>query len=137
MEDSKKKPVMIGVIVACLVLAGLVTYISSRGSSGIDAIPQSEMIWLKCNNQDCNAEYQISKRDYYKAREQGQVACKECGKESVFQAEKCEKCGLVFFLDIPQGGMSVTPGSGDFIDRCPDCGYSKIEEQREKAAETR
>ena len=130
MEDSKKKPIMIGVVVACLVLAGLITYTSRSGKTGLEAMKSGEMIWVKCSNPDCGAEYQVDKKDYLEHLQKRQpLTCKECGQDSLSRAVKCEKCGLVFFM-----GAS---GFDDFQDRCPECGYSKIEEDRERAQEAR
>ncbi len=135
MEESKRKPIMIGVIVVCLAVAGLITYFTYSGGSsgGIEDIPAEEMMWVKCSNKACNAEYQINKRDYYQflkehANPLGSappMACKKCGKESIYAAEKCgnPQCGIVFFENsVP----------GDFADRCPKCGRSETEEIRKK-----
>ena len=133
MEDSKKKPIMIGVVVACLVLAGVITFMRSSGSpGGLDKMQRGEMMWVKCNNPDCKSEYQIDKKDYFKYVEEHAdpirmnvppLVCKDCGEESVFRAIKCEKCELVFFK------AAAAPGGG-ITDRCPECGYSKQEELR-------
>ena len=134
MEESKKKAVMIGVIVACVAVAGVVTYIRYSGSSsGIEGIPAGEMMWVKCSNKACNAEYQISKRDYYQFMKEHAnplasappMVCQKCGKDSVYAAVKCEnpQCGTVFFENSVRG---------DFPDRCPKCGYSATEESRKK-----
>ena len=136
MEESKKKPIMIAIVVACLVLAGTITYItSSGGSGGIDSIKRGEMVWVKCSNPDCVAEYQMGKRDYYEYIEEHQVGmsnpalvCKECGEETVYRAEKCPECGAIFFLGSVRG---------DYQDRCPECGYSKTEQMAEKAKKAR
>jgi len=135
MEESKKKPIMIGVIVVCLALAGLITYLRySGGSGGVAGISPAEMIWVKCSNKACNAEYQMGKRDYYqyikeRANPLSQAApplvCKKCSQESIYRAEKCgnPQCGIVFFVDsVP----------GDFSDRCPKCKRSETEESRKK-----
>jgi hypothetical protein len=64
MEDSRKKPIMIGVIVVCLIVAGLITFAKRSGSkSGIDSIPDEKMTWVKCNNPSCKAEYQMSEKE--------------------------------------------------------------------------
>lgn len=135
MEDSKKKPIMIVVILASLGIAGWVTF---RGGDegGIGSIPEDEMQWVKCNNPACNAEYEMPKRDYYEAlaanpnpnpMAQGPMplTCKECGKKSLFGAMKCPTpdCGTVF---IEGTGAE---GPGDYQDRCPDCGLSEVEER--------
>ena len=135
MEDSRKKPIMIGVIVVCLVVAGLITFARrSGGGGGIDAIPDDKMTWVKCNNPACKAEYQMGERQYFKeiqerlnplANAAPPLICKKCGEPSVFRAAKCANpdCGVVFFRDsVPN----------DFPDRCPECGRSETEEIRKK-----
>jgi len=90
-------------------------------------------LWVKCNSPDCAAAYRISEQDYYQQIEERVKAnpmalvtpaltCKRCGKESVYRAVKCEKCGHMFFYGNPN----------DFNDRCPKCGYSKMENERKK-----
>ena len=135
MEESKKKPIMIAVVVACLILAGIITFATKSGSSGgFDSIKRGEMIWVKCSNPDCGAEYQIDNKDYLEYIKEhsspmslvaAPLVCKECGQESVYKAVKCAKCGLVFF-------SGTVPN--DFADRCPECSYSQTEEGRKKAA---
>ena len=139
MEESKKKPIMIGVIVVCLALALLITFGRRGGGGGIKDISPEEMMWVKCNNPDCKAEYQMGKQAYFKYVEEHMdpmamvappVACKECGKESVYRAEKCQNpdCGIVFFRgSVPN----------DFADRCPECGRSETEESRKRRAASR
>jgi hypothetical protein len=135
MEDSKKKPIMIGVIVVCLAAAGLIFYSTqSGGGGGINDIPDDKMTWVKCNNPDCKAEYQISEKEYFKSIEERldpmamsapPLVCKECGKDSVYRAEKCTNpdCGVVFF-------RGAVPN--DFADRCPECKRSETEEIRKR-----
>lgn len=133
MEDSKKKPIMIGVIVVCLVGAGLYTFARhGGGGGGIDDIPDDEMTWVKCNNPSCKAEYEMGVKQYFKAMEtrfnpnrnagSPPLTCEECSKESVYQAVKCvnPSCGIVFFR--------VT---NDLFDRCPKCKQSETENIRE------
>jgi len=136
MEESKKKPIMIGVIVVCLAVAGIITYSRRSGSGdGIDSISDDEMIWAKCNNPACKAEYETSAKGYFKymnehaspmALTAPPLICKECGEPSVYRAEKCENpdCGIVFI----QGSS----GQGDFADRCPKCKQSATEESRKR-----
>ena len=136
MEESKKKPIMISVIVVCLVVAGIITYsrYSGGGGGGIESISGKEMIWVKCRNPSCGAEYQMSKKAYYKYIKEHPnpnpmmptappLICKKCGEPSIYEAEKCTNpdCGIVFFKNsVPN----------DFADRCPKCGRSKTEESR-------
>jgi hypothetical protein len=133
MEDSKKKPIMIAVIVVCLGAAGLIFYTrGSGGGGGIDSIPDDEMTWVKCNNPACRAEYEMGRKAYYEAVNERldpmamtapPLICKECQKPSVFDAEKCANpaCGIVFLKgSVPN----------DFQDRCPKCKQSAEEEKR-------
>lgn len=124
------------VIVVCFVGAGAIAYkyiFTSGGSGGIDDIPEGKMIWVKCNNPKCKAEYQMGEKAYFKyiaehanpmAPTAPPLICKECGEPSAFRAEKCENCGIVFI----QGSA----GPGDFADRCPKCGHSKTEDSRNR-----
>jgi hypothetical protein len=136
MEDSKKKPIMIGVIVVCLVVAGLITFArrGGGGGGGLDTIPSDKMTWVKCNNPSCNAEYEMSEREFYKlqqerlnpmARTAPALTCEKCGKDSLYKAEKCANpsCGAVFISgSVPN----------DFADRCPKCKQSATEEIRKR-----
>ena len=135
MENSRKKPIMIGVIVVCLVVAGLITFARRGGSGGgIESIPESEMTWVKCSNPDCNAEYEMSKKEFFKAQQERfnlmsrtppPIPCKKCGKDSLYKAEKCvnPSCGVVFISgSVPN----------DFDDRCPKCKQSATEESRKR-----
>ena len=132
MEESKKKPIMIGVIIVCLAVAGIITYSRSGGGDSIDSISDEELVWAKCANKSCGAEYQMSKKAYYKNI--GEIAdvmsptvpplvCEKCSEHSIYLAEKCPKCEVVFFSDsVPN----------DFSDRCPECGFSATEDSRER-----
>lgn len=119
------------VIVVCIALAVLIfVKTQSGGSGGIASIRVGEeMYWIKCNNPSCNAEYEMDKKNYYEQIVEKQRAnpmsmvtppltCKECGKDSVYRAVKCEKCGTVFFYGADPD---------DYQDRCTKCGYSKRE----------
>jgi predicted Zn-ribbon and HTH transcriptional regulator len=56
------------------------------------------------------------------------LTCQKCGKDGIMKAEKCEKCGVVFFENsVPN----------DFSDRCPECKYSKTEAIREERKKNR
>jgi len=134
MEDSMKKPIMIVVIVACLGVAGLVLFKGGGSDGGPGSIPAGDMMWVKCNNKACNAEYEMSKRTYYEelaanvnpnpmATGPTPVPCKECGKKSLFAAVKCANpdCGFVF--------IEGSAGPDDYGDRCPKCGQSAVEER--------
>jgi len=133
MEEGKKKAIMIAVVVACLVVAVAITISTRSGGGGLESIPAGEMTWVKCGNPDCEAEYRMSKRDYLayiqehqKGLNEPPMVCQKCGEESVYRAEKCEKCGIVFFRNSVRD---------DLPDRCPECGFSKLEDQRKRAIE--
>ena len=133
MEDSRKKPIMIGVIVVCLIVAGFVTFARrGGGGSGIEGIPEDKMTWVKCNNKQCNAEYEMGEKKYFEAlkerfdpmsRTTPPLTCETCGEDSLFRACKCPYCSTVFFRDGKPN---------DIFDRCPKCGKSETEEIRKQ-----
>jgi hypothetical protein len=135
-----KNRIYIAVIVMSIALAGLIFYMTHSASPGsIESLKRGELMWVKCNNPDCGEAYRIDKRDYFLQIEERMRAhpvslqtppliCEKCGQESVFRAEKCEKCGRIFF-------SGAVPN--DFLDRCPDCGYSKTEAIRKARKATR
>ncbi|MHC4159981.1 MAG: hypothetical protein ACYSSO_12975 [Planctomycetota bacterium] len=66
MEDSKKKPIMIGVIIVCLVLAGVITFATRSGSSGgVEDLKRGVMYWVKCTAEDCEHEWEMDRKDYF------------------------------------------------------------------------
>jgi hypothetical protein len=133
MEQSKKKPIMIGVIVVCVVLAVAITLMRSSEKSGLDSISDSEKTWVKCSNPDCGAEYQIGTKEFFKKIQETMdpnapartpaLVCQKCSKISVYRAVKCEKCGKMYFPGV---------ASKQFPDKCSECGYSKTEEIKKK-----
>lgn len=100
----------------------------------IDSIPDDKMTWMKCNNPQCKAEYEMSLKGYYKSIQKRMdlrslmtpaLICKKCGKPSIYKAYKCGNpgCGIVFLSNsVPN----------DFADRCPKCGRSETEEMRKE-----
>jgi len=137
MEDSKRKPIMIGVAVICLIVAGLITFARrGDGGGGLDSIPDDQMTWVKCANPKCKAEYKMSEKQYIKAivekssnlvmRTTPPLTCEKCGEDSLYKAYKCANpsCGIVFIRGIA--------GQNDLEDRCPKCGQSEMEEIRKK-----
>lgn len=132
MDDSKKKSLMFVMVVGCLAVACGITFMRMRGTGdSLNTIDSKEKVWVKCSDEQCNAAYEINLRDYLKyvrdhtsALQTPPLVCQKCGKETVYRAVKCAKCGEVFFAGTVQN---------DFEDRCPKCGYSKIEEGRKHA----
>jgi DNA-directed RNA polymerase subunit RPC12/RpoP len=129
---DKKKMIMIAVVVACLGLAAAITFNRTSERSGTASIDSSQKVWVRCNNPSCGAEYQMPAKEYFegitKARtsptEIPPLVCEKCKQESLYQAEKCPKCGKLFFYSRKKGG--------DYPDRCPHCSYSPMEEARNK-----
>ena len=124
--------VKIGIIVVCLVLAVVIVFWTwGGGGSSIDDISDDEMTWVICLNKSCNAEYEMSLKEYFKFMRNANpmapapaLTCKKCGEKSVYRACKCQNpdCGIVF-------RMNSVPN--DHADRCPKCGRSAIEDSRE------
>jgi len=136
MEEGSKKPILIGIIVVCVVLAGVITLKRRGGGSRIPKEWEKEQIWVKCINPECDYEGQMNKAEFYEWQENypkehpgvyvaPPMPCPECGKNSLKEAVKCAKCGHIF-VKIYKGG--------DFSDRCPECGYSQTEQDRKAAA---
>lgn len=136
MDESMKKPIMLGVIVVCLIAAGIITLkFSTGGSSGTyEGVDEKETMLVLCRNPQCEANYSMSAIGYYKALDELRaenpsqlgtppLACRECGEESVFEAVKCDKCSLIF----EKGSVPDKLG-----DTCPKCGYSRREATRGK-----
>lgn len=131
MEQSAKKLAMIAVIVVCLILAGVVTFMTME-RTGVPNYLAKEMTWVICRNQACENSYQITKKDYFvhvqkhhdwQMPEAPPLICPKCAEDSVYRAVKCEKCELVFEMgSVPK----------DYNDRCPKCRYSKIESRQEQ-----
>jgi hypothetical protein len=134
MEQSKKKQIMIGVIAACIVLAVAVTLMRSSEKAGLDSVSDSVKVWVKCSNPECNFEYQLGTKEYFKlvqanldpnsAARTPALACQKCAKTSVYRANKCEECGKIYFPGV---------ASKQYPDKCSECGYSKLEEIKKKA----
>ncbi|MHC4155077.1 MAG: hypothetical protein ACYST6_09170 [Planctomycetota bacterium] len=141
MEESKKKPIMIGVIVGCVVVAGAITYFTrSGGSGGIPGEFADRYTWMACRNPDCGNSWEMNLKEYYEMVEQFRIenpgrmenpatTCPKCNEPSGYEAVKCDKCESVF-----EKG-TVVPRT--FEDKCPKCGYSAIEERRKQRAAER
>jgi len=119
------------VIAACILVAVVVFVVRRGGSGGVNDIPDTQMIWVKCNK--CGQGYEMSERQYYKELEEKSKAnptpipvampltCQKCSKDGIVRAYKCEKCGEIFRAGSVQG---------DFEDRCPKCKHSATEAKR-------
>ncbi len=119
-------------------LSKLLEGTGSRSTGGIKSIKGEDLMWVMCQNPNCKSAYQIDKKDYYTQIDEKMRAnpmsiqtpaltCQKCGQNSVYRAVKRPKCGHMFFYGK----------RGDFDDRCPECGFSKMEDERKKARERR
>jgi len=134
MEDQTKKWVSIAFAVVALVIAGVVISKTLFPSSSKGPDGNAEM-YLLCKN--CG-EIEITREEFRKMllEQTGGVIppvagggplilnCPKCGEKTCAVATKCPKCGKVF-----------VPGVGDdptYPDRCPECGYSALEELQKK-----
>ncbi len=126
MDDDKRKPVMIGIIITCIVLAVGVTICTSTGG-GTDSSDTAGSFLLLCT--ECNESFKMSRNELRTEMLQATggapvgvveqtpaIACKSCGKNAAQLAIKCKSksCEAVFIRD-PQA------------DFCPECGYSDEE----------
>ena len=146
MEDSRKKPIMICIILACLVLAVVISVKTKTKETGIPEEFEGEKVLVKCTDPNCESEYEVDKYYYYKyisenrkgmpdlmlAYEKGvlrtgpPLVCEKCGKDTVYKAFKCTNpdCGIVF-----EAGSS---GVSEREDSCPICKHSESEEQAKR-----
>lgn len=130
MDDDRKKPVMVVLVVAFLALAGGVTYWTQFRGGGQTV--EAEPVFLKC--QSCGYVRETNTRDLQEEVDQGKIRyddegvaffpCPQCGKADMARAMKCEKCGEVFIPNY--SNPRVNP------DRCPKCKYSAAEEKERR-----
>ena len=126
--DDSKKPLLIGLIVLFLALAGLITYWTSRDPGGLSAV-RGEIQLMKCRNKDCQNVFEMDMADYItelRQRASGLqtpgLRCPKCGKNSAYAAMKCPRCGAVF-----EPGAA---GANKLVDTCPECGFSERASRR-------
>ena len=134
MEEDKKKNIMIAIIAGCILLAVIITFVTKEETgSQVDTGEQ-----FLCLNKDCGAEFTMSRSAFadkmrsimrenpMTTREAVRVECPECGLNTAGIALKCPSCEHVF---VPK---AVLGGGGD---KCPKCGYSRMEEAMNAATE--
>ncbi|MFH1613551.1 MAG: hypothetical protein ABIG61_00495 [Planctomycetota bacterium] len=125
MTDIAKKATQIAIIVIGFALA--VTITAFNLSSSKDTSLYKGNLWIKCTNENCSAEYQISADEWRKlmpgpgANENTPFRCKKCGQATACLAEKCEECGAVF---IP----AFESRYYEQVMRCPNCGHCNYQE---------
>jgi len=133
MDEAKKKPVMIAIASVCLIVAVGITVLSNKGSGGGSKVSDSDIVVMLCANPDCGIDYELTVEEYREQLQEVQRAlgpmmmmggnllltCPECEEQSAYKAMRCKECDFIF---VP------IPGSDDYRDRCPECGYSELEE---------
>ncbi len=135
MDEEKKKKIMLGLIISCIVLAVGITAVTNMGGGGGGGSRSNEPVQMLCMNEECGMDFELSTKEYREYMMQGgmmgpgpmsqtPLECPECGMQSAFRAVMCKECEAVFMQDY---------SSEDFPDRCPDCGYSEIEARRDAA----
>ena len=123
-----KNVVYAGVIGVCILVAVIVFVKTRSGPTGMEALSDSEMTWVKCLQ--CGQGYEMPLKQYLEeARTKATmspsgmpmtlpITCKLCGKDGVFRGFKCPKCGEIFRAgSVPN----------DLEDRCPKCKFSAME----------
>ncbi len=135
MVENGKDLTKVGLIAACVVIAGVMTWrsVSGGGPTGIESVDAGEMVLTRCANPDCQFQSEMEKRVYFEAvlalqRQKPQfshppLVCPECDKNRVFRVVLCPKCAHVF----KHGGLQHNAA-----DRCPECRYSQSEEDRKQ-----
>jgi predicted RNA-binding Zn-ribbon protein involved in translation (DUF1610 family) len=136
-EKQLKIALLVSVAVTALLMVGFVieSFTDSSGGGVIGSI-RGGGIWMLCENPDCEAAYEVTQEEFNELlRSKGQIlfgpgvmsrltfVCRECGQETAYRGMQCQKCGALF---IPE------EGTGDYPDRCPECGYSATEEAIQK-----
>ncbi|MCU0915734.1 MAG: hypothetical protein MUC88_14395 [Planctomycetes bacterium] len=126
-----KNTIYAAVIAACVLVAVVIFVVRRGGSGGVNDIPDTQMLWVKCTK--CGQGYEMGERQYYRELEEKSKAnpspmpvampltCQKCSKDGVVRAYKCERCSEVFRAGSVQG---------DFEDRCPKCKNSATEAKR-------
>ena len=124
----------VAIIVLCLVIAIAVILVTRPKDSMKIPDMKGRTTWMKCGDPSCSSSYEIELNQYYEELKERQKAslgfgrpgimCEKCAKDTSYKALKCENCDTIFI----EGFM----GRSDFSDRCTECNFSKIEEQRSK-----
>ena len=107
MEESTKKPIMIGIAVIILIVAGMLIFKRSGGSgSGVGDLKRGERtVWLKCSDPNCGNVFEADMREYFEwVREKAPprsfavppMTCQECEKDTAVRVLKDEETGEVY-----------------------------------------
>ena len=132
MDEDKKKQVKIVGAIAGIVVALVVFFIYSNPFGGQRSQSAGDSVYLLCSNEDCGAAQELTKEEFANLASgvnprlinDTPFLCPKCGQETAYKAVKCPKCGEVYFWDYE--------AADGFRDRCPGCGFSAMEERRNK-----
>lgn len=133
MDEEKKKYIMIGMIVACIALAGGITYLNMGGSGGGSS--GSSSVVMLCDS--CGATYEVSSDEFKELMRNSPMGrnpmmmagpmilpCKECNEIAAYRAIKCTQCEEIFVRGDAEDDK--------YPDRCPGCGYSSFEARAQR-----
>ena len=124
MDEAKKKPFMIGIIVVCLVAAVGISYFTRDNTTS--KAPNNPRPFF-CTN--CGADFELTPEEVKEqvmalgpaARMMQLFDCPDCGEKAAVTAFRCAKCEIVFAPSEAEDAR--------YTDRCPECGYSAFEER--------
>ena len=125
MDEAKKKPVMIGIIVVCLVAAVGISYFTRDNTTNPKGANNPRP--FICTN--CGADFELTPEEVKEevmalgpaARMMQVFDCPECSEKAAVPAYRCAKCEIVFAPSEAEDAR--------YTDRCPECGYSAFEER--------
>ena len=116
MEDNKRKQIMIGIIIVCIVSAVAITIYTNTGG-GVGSGTGGKRLIL-CT--ECNESFELSRTEVMdKLTNRNPAAppgvmsltgdfaiitCPACNEDAAQFALKCKKCGAVFLMKPPSDG---------------------------------
>lgn len=129
MTDETKKYLAIGFTVVSVAIAGFIFYRTIFGGNSAPAANAD--VALYCT--DCGG-FEIEVEQYREIlsknpesmmmpmmpAQQKPMECPKCGKEACYPAQKCLECEAIYVF-----GQSKDK---EYPDRCPDCGFSQMED---------
>jgi hypothetical protein len=129
-SEPKKKMFLLIASITCLVAAAIVLTLYLWPKDTCEGL-EGQSFWIMCRNPNCNATWQMNAKaflEYQKKYSNPQdpihpalAACPKCNEKTGDIAIKCPKCDTVFF----EGSVP----DASYQDRCPNCNFSKSEEQ--------